>query len=140
MANLNRLSDESTVTARLFELILNMGESEQRTVLKELEKRLDKRKRKHTRKAFFMFVNYATQDLTYNDFIQNISAGGVFIETRMPFSVGQEVLLTFPLPNYLEHIKVAGDVVRTTMQGIGVRFKNVKLGQERRINSLIEMI
>ena len=130
MAALNRLSDESTVTARLFELILNMGESEQRTVLKELEKRLDKRKRKHTRKPFFMFVNYATQDLTYNDFIQNISAGGVFIETQ----------ITFPLPNYLEHIKVAGDVVRTTMQGIGVRFKNVKLGQERRINSLIEMI
>lgn len=140
MADLNRLSDESTVTARLFDLILNMGENEQRTVLRELEKRLDKRKRKHIRKPFFMFVNYATQDLTYNDFIQNISAGGVFIETRTPFSVGQEVLLTFPLPNYLEHIKVAGEVVRTTVQGIGVRFKNVKPGQERRINSLIEMI
>jgi Tfp pilus assembly protein PilZ len=140
MTALNRLSNESTVTARLFELILNMGESEQRTVLKELEKRLEKRKRKHTRKPFFMFVNYASQDLTYNDFIQNISAGGVFIETHIPFSVGQEVLLTFPLPNYLEHIKVAGEVVRTDLQGIGVRFKDVKPDQERRIYSLMEMI
>ncbi len=140
MSNLDKLSNGHSVTSRLFQLISSMGEMEQQTVLNELEKRRERGKRIHSRKPFFMFVNYATQDLTYNDFIQNISAGGVFIETHMPFSVGQEVVLTFPLPNYLEHIKITGEVVRISIQGIGVRFKNVGRKEKTKLESLLAMI
>ncbi|MCK4785771.1 MAG: PilZ domain-containing protein, partial [Desulfobacteraceae bacterium] len=85
--------NESKVT----ELIKKMPKDEQLTLFKELEKRLFKEKRKHDRGPFFMAVDYSIEDRFYRSYIQNISAEGVFIITRMPFNAGQEVSLTFPL-------------------------------------------
>ena len=79
-------------------------------------------RRKHVRKPFFMVVDYATQDRTYKDFIQNISTGGVFIETRMFLGAGQKVAMSFPLPNCQKHVKITGEIVRTSLHGVGVKF------------------
>ena len=54
--------NESSVTARLLELIKKMCEGEQLALLKELEERLFKGRRKHERKPFFMVVDYSTED------------------------------------------------------------------------------
>lgn len=132
--------NETGVTARLLELVKNMSQDERLALLKELEERLFKDKREHQRKPFFMVVDYSTDDRIYKDYIQNISAGGAFIETRMPFSVGQEVSLSFPLPNYQKYIRIAGEVVRISPEGIGVKFKMVTQDQETMIKSLLEMI
>jgi Tfp pilus assembly protein PilZ len=91
---------------------------------------LSKGKRKHYRKVFFMVVDYTTRGHAYRDFIKDMSAGGVFIETPMRFSVGQELSLTFVLPTSQKHIKVSGEVVRTSPQGIGVKFKIAKEHQK----------
>ncbi len=140
MTTLEIQSNESRITARLIELIKNMSEDEQRTLLKDLEGRPFEGRRKHVRKPFLMAVDYSTQDHVYKDFIQDISSGGVFIQTHMPFTVGQEVSLTFPLPNYQKHIKVIGEVVRSTPQGVGVKFKMADKDQESMITSLLEPI
>ena len=132
--------NESRITARLIELIKNMPEDEQRTLLKDLEEKPFEGRRKYVRKPFLMAVDYSMKDHVYKDFIQDISAGGVFIETHMPFTVGQEVSLTFPLPNYQKHIKVVGEVVRSTTQGVGVKFKMADQDQEAIITSLLESI
>jgi len=87
-----------------------------------------------------MVIDYSAQDHVYKDFIQDISSGGVFIQTHMPFTVGQEVSLTFPLPNYQKHVKVMGEVVRSTSQGVGVKFKMADNDQEAMITSLLEPI
>ena len=133
-------SNESRITARLIELIKNMPEDEQRTLLKDLEEKPFEGRRKYVRKPFLMAVDYSTKDHVYKDFIQDISTGGVFIETHMPFTVGQEVSLTFPLPNYQKHIKVVGEVVRSTTQGVGVKFKMADQDQTAMITSLLESI
>jgi len=140
MTTLEIQSNESRITARLIELIRNMPEDEQRTLLKDLEERPFEGRRKHLRKSFLMAVDYSTQGHAYKDFIQDISTGGVFIETHMPFTAGQEVSLTFSLPNYQKHVKVLGEVVRTTPQGVGVKFKMADQGQEAMITSLLESI
>ena len=140
MTTFKAQSNESNITARLIELIKNMSEDEQHTLLKDLEERQFKGRRKHARKPFLMAVDYSTQDYVYKDFIQDISAGGVFIQTHMPFTVGQEVSLTFPLPNYQKHVKVIGEVVRSTPQGVGVKFKMADQKQEAMITSLLESI
>jgi len=132
--------NESGVTARLFELIKNMSQDERQALLKELEERLFKDKREYQRKPFFMIIDYSTEDRVYKEYIQNISAGGLFIETPLPLSVGQEVSLSFPLPNYQKYIRIAGEVVRISPQGIGVKFKMVNQDQEAMIKSLLEMI
>ena len=130
----------STVSDRLIELILSMPELEQQKLLKDLEAKPHLARRRHSRKPFFMVVDYATEDRAYKDFIQNISAGGVFIETPMPFSAGQEVSLTFPLPDHQKYIKINGEVVWTSAKGIGVSFSLATQDQEAAIKSLLDMI
>ena len=132
--------NESRITARLIELIKNMPEDEQRTLLKDLEEKPFEGRRKHVRKPFLMAVDYSTQDHVYKDFIQDVSTGGVFIQTHMPFTVGQEVSLTFPLPNYQKHIKIVGEIVRSTAQGVGVKFKMADQDQAAMITSFLESI
>lgn len=132
--------NESSTTARLFEMIKRMPEDEQLALLKELGERLSKGRRKHEREPFFMVADYSAEDRVYRDYIQNVSAGGVFIETHMPFTSGQEVSLAFPLPNYKKYIKIIGEVARVTPQGIGVVFKLVNQEQEAMVKSLLEWL
>ena len=134
------LSEDSTITAKLFSLILRMSKDEQLKLYEELKESVSQGKREHQRKPFLTVVNYAAQGSVYKDFIKNISAGGVFIETGMPFSVGQEVSLTFPLPDQKEHLKITGEIVRLSDQGIGVKFRMVNQDQETLIKALIEML
>ena len=132
--------NESRTTARLFELIKRMPEDEQLALLKELGERFSKGRRKHEREPFFMVADYSTENRVYRDYIQNLSAGGVFIETHMPFTSGQEVSLAFPLPNYEKYIKIIGEIARVTPQGIGVVFKMINQEQETMVKSLLEWL
>lgn len=133
-------SNQSSLTARLLELIKTLSEDEQTSLLRELEEKISRGKRKHERKPFFMVVDYSTEDRIFKDYIQNISAGGVFIETHMPFAEGQELSLSFPLPHYQKYIKISGEIVRASPQGIGVQFTTANQEQEERIKSLMELI
>jgi Tfp pilus assembly protein PilZ len=89
-----------------------------------------KGRRKHHRKSFFMVVDYTAQGNAYRDYIKDMSAGGVFIQTPVSFRIGQELSLTFTLPKSQRHIRVSGEVVRTSPQGIGVKFKIAREQQE----------
>lgn len=114
--------NKSDVTFRLFELITDMPEEEQIKLLEDLERRQSQNKRRHARRNTQLTVYYATQDRAYRDVILNISPTGVFIETREPFIVGQEVLLNFTPNRQSEPIRVRGEIVRVTQEGIGVKF------------------
>ena len=134
----------SSISARLISKVIQMPEDEQWALLNELEGRAPKKapkgKREHPRKPFLMVVDYASPDRVYKDFIQNISPGGVFIETAIPFSVGQEISLAFPLPKSQKHVKIAGEVVHVEDRGIGVKFKLADQEHETLIETLLEMI
>ena len=140
MTALSEKLNESNVTGRLFELITKMTDDEQQSLLKELEERLFIRKREYDRKPYFSVVDYNAQEDTNMDFIQNISAGGVFIATSKSFSVGQEVLLAFPLPISQEHSTIAGEVVWVGEQGIGVKFKTFDHELEAKIRRVVDMM
>ncbi len=113
---------QTDVTFRLFELITDMDFEEQMNLLEELEKKQTRKTRKHKRRNTHLTVYYATHDRAYRDVIQNISPTGVFIETAEPFNVGQEILLNFTPTRHAEPVKVRGQVVRITDEGIGVKF------------------
>jgi uncharacterized protein (TIGR02266 family) len=140
MTELSPQSKEFSTTERLIELVRGLPENDQQALLSELEKKQSGEKRKHPRKAYFMAVDYATEDRAYKDFIRDIGMGGVFIRTRMPFSVGQEISLSFPLPDQRRHVKINGEIVRAGEQGIGVRFKMNSKDQETEIESLLRML
>lgn len=117
-------SKKSTTTVQLIELINNLSESQQRELLSMLNDWQRPEQRKHPRKGCFMAVDYADRDRVFKDFIKNISAGGVFIETNTPFSIGKGISLTFSSSNYERPIKITGKIVWTGTLGIGVQFKN----------------
>ena len=113
----------ATVTERLITRIKGMSEEQQSELLNLLEAQQDQEKRELPRKPHVMPVEYAAEGRVHRDVIQNISSGGVFIETQEQLPVGQEISMTFKLPDSELPIKLRGEIIRTSPEGIGVRFK-----------------
>ena len=115
----------SVITARLFELILQMPTIERQVLLEELEEKQKKGKRKSPREKYFKDVDFATKDRVFRGFIHDISASGVWIEASETLSAGQEITLAFELPNTNEHVKIKGKIARVNPNGgFGVEFDN----------------
>ena len=112
----------SVVTARLFEIILEMPFKDRRLLLKELEEKHSQGRRKFARKPYFMPIDFATPERAFSGFIENISSGGLLIETRESLSVGQQLTLSFMRPKSRDYVKVGGEVVRKIPDGFGVKF------------------
>jgi Tfp pilus assembly protein PilZ len=131
-------ADDFSVAGRLLRLIDSMSEEEQRLLLQELETRLQSReKRRHRRKPAFLVVDYAIDGRPYSDFIQDLSAGGVFIETCMSIPVGTDLVITFRDPDHETGAHIPGKVVRVSPQGVGVRFQPLDSLQGRVIRAYL---
>jgi uncharacterized protein (TIGR02266 family) len=140
MATSGKGIDNGSITARLVDLISNMPIQGQKILLTELEEKVLIDRRKHSRKPYLREVEYATEDRVYQEFIQDISAGGLFIETRSPLAVGQEITVILSLPNHERSIKIISEVVKVTQQGIGVKFKPLSPIIEKMIETLVKKI
>ena len=113
---------------QLFELINNMSDGEQRNLLKELEERQSRDKRRYERKPYSVSADYVAQDHSSKGLTKDISIGGVLLETseiRGSFSIGEDIILTIPYPNQEKYVKVRGEVVRIEPQRIGVKFETI---------------
>ncbi len=106
-------------------IILALSEAQMRNLLKSLEKwqqsKFDE-KRKYHRKQTFIWTECSANTRFFTDFIQNLSVSGLFIETQLPFFVGEELSMTFSLPGADDPIKITGKIVRIDSNGIGVQF------------------
>jgi Tfp pilus assembly protein PilZ len=139
MSDMENKFEKFSVVAQLHELIKKMSKEEQQLLLGELEARLFKKKRKHERKPFLTTLDYSTESGSYRDFVKDISIEGVFIETSIPFSVGEALSMTFLLPEHEKKIKIQGEIVRLDKQGIGVKFKTSQV-QKEIIQSFVDMV
>ncbi|MBN1847631.1 MAG: PilZ domain-containing protein [Deltaproteobacteria bacterium] len=138
--DIHRTANDSGIIDRIMEQVKRLSPDDQEDLLLELERRASRNRRYHPRKPYFMIVDYATPDRNYGDFIKNISESGVFIQTRIPFAVGQNISLTFPLPDRSKHIKVRGKIIRTNEEGIGVEFLMTEESRQDMIRALLEML
>ena len=86
------------------------------------EKAMQKDRRQHTRHQCSLKVGYATMDLSYIDFITDINCWGVFIQSDKNVPLGETVLLTIPLHGDEQSIKVLGEVMLSSPQGMGIKF------------------
>jgi c-di-GMP-binding flagellar brake protein YcgR len=128
---------DPTITYRLFQLISRMSHDERCALLRLLREGLLKGKcrRQHFRKAFHVPIHYTTEGGTFRDFIQNISLGGLFILSQRSLSVGQSLAIAFFSPSIDKNVWIAGDVVRVTVDGIGVRFRPTNARQKTAVIS-----
>ena len=145
----NRRSDKDrrSETGNRTGMYSNMSEGKKGTINKILNvldnegrQRMPDGKRKHARKPLYNIVDYATRDGFHKDFLKDLSVGGVFIETNFAFSIGQGVLLTFPLLKAQKQIKINGEIVRINKDGIGVKFGKTNEEQETMLISFLDTL
>lgn len=73
----------------------------------------------------------------------DISIGGIFLETTVPFSVGATLHLKFTLPNVKRDVKTVGKVVRTKegdanlLVGIGIEFQHLSYEDKKVIEGYV---
>ena len=113
--------EEVSVTDRLIEIITKMTDEEQEKLLKDIESQLPKRK--EHRQTGYIDITYSVDGKDYKGVTQDLSRGGLSIETDESFSIGQEISMEIPFSKSSESVKIKGEIVRIIPGGIGVKFK-----------------
>lgn len=120
---------QDNFTTQIFKLVIDMTDEQQMLLLEALGKKApttdSKDRRGHSRKPCLIPLDYKVNGRTFKGYILDISAFGVFIETSDYFFCGQEILMTFSVPNYQKSLKLAGEIVWSSQQGIGVKFTHL---------------
>ena len=111
--------------AKLLNLIIDLNEGQQRSLLKEVEEKYLKEKRGHVRKACRFPVRYINKDRVCSSFLINLSRDGCFIETEDPLFVGEEILMDIGLDNHNKAIRIKGIVTHVNRLGVGVKYKEI---------------
>ena len=120
--------DRNEVRAFIFGIVDEMSDTEMRQLLNDLEnwQKSKNEKRKHARRSTLIDITYSSDKRrVFEDFVRNISAGGLYIETKLVSELGQQLKMTFSHPESGNPIKVEGKIVRVDSGGIGVRFNRL---------------
>ena len=113
------------VLAKLFNLIIDLDEEQQRLLLKEVEEKLLKEKRGYVRKPCRVPVRYINHDRIFSGFIINFSHDGCFIETDESLFVEEEILMDIGFDSYNKSIRINGIVAHVNRVGIGIKYKEI---------------
>jgi Tfp pilus assembly protein PilZ len=137
---------EDNLTPTLYRLIGKMTDNQQAVLLEKLQNHplqainLEETEialRDHTRKSCMLSIDYRVEDRNFEGFMLDISPAGAFIETGEPFSAGQQIDLSFSLPNSPGQCQLIGEILWKGMLGIGVRFKDLNHDQTELISAFI---
>ena len=100
-------------------------------------------RRKASREALVVRLEYQTVDELFSDFTTNINEGGMFVESESPRELGSSVSMQFRLPGSAEPIVARGVVVHVTdgsdtgVPGMGIEFETLDAATRQRINELV---
>ena len=86
-----------------------------------LERRQDARKNVNGHRL--VVADCQTMEGDFQAPINNISSGGVFIDTNQRLFVGQEIAIKFDFPGVRKTTMANGEIVRTSCEGAGIRFR-----------------
>jgi Tfp pilus assembly protein PilZ len=137
---------EDNLTPTLYRLIGKMTDKQQAALLEKLQNHplqsinLEETEialRDHTRKSCMLSIDYRVEDRNFEGFMLDISPAGAFIETGEAFTAGQQIYLSFSLPNSPGQLQLVGDILWKGMLGIGVRFKDLNHDQTELISAFI---
>lgn len=126
--------------ARLLDVILNMSEQQQETILRHAEELVRGDRRFSERKSCELQVDFATADRTHKGYIRNISKKGVFIASQVPIVIGEAVVMVFKATRESKAVKLKGEIAHATRWGIGVEFTTKGPRFDQYITQLIQSI
>ena len=133
-----KIMQYNVTISELIKLILSLNEEHQEALLKKGKELLSKEGRA-PRKSCKIPVKYKTFDRVYSDQIKNISQSGVFIDTRRPIFVGEEILMDFKIEGF-KSLRMEGKVVHASSRGVGIEFKNVDPTVSQILPAIFELI
>lgn len=110
--------------AEIQKLLDSISEAGIQKLMKGLEKRGQSRlvdKRKYYRRHSSIYAICETDQCYFRDFIKDVSAEGLFIETETPLSIGDELFISFFHPDSKISIRTSGKIVRVDPKGVGVK-------------------
>jgi hypothetical protein len=110
------------ITENLIKIIKKMPKKDRYKLYQVLEKRYPLEKRKNNRVKLNTDAGYTSLECFGKDTIQDISVGGVFLKTMAFLAVGRPITVTIPSSDGSHTIKVHGEVVRVTDEGVGIKF------------------
>jgi hypothetical protein len=126
--HLMRLVLDMTEAERV-QLLNDLGESpSEETTVKTIQ--LDESNnlmRGNLRQKCRIPVRIKTTENTHDCTIVDISTFGVFIKSNTRHAAGKTIHMVFLLPGSKIPLQIDGRIVRSTPEGIGVRFQNLKV-------------
>lgn len=140
MAPFGEDENKQDVENQLINFIRNMPPGKQKELLALLNEWRVLGKRASERRQCLIAVDYASGERLFKDFIREISASGAFIETREMFLDGEDMALSFTMPNSPIPFRIAGTIARTTPEGIAVTFDKLSSYQQEILKSLVTKI
>lgn len=111
---------------QLLRLINGMSEAQSQKFLRRIKTWRNKDRREDPRAPCAIPVDYSAGGRAFKDFIEDISAGGLFIKTQAALSAGQQITLTFMPPDRKKPVRIDGEIERSDSTGIGVKFKDTE--------------
>ena len=137
-------SDSQTGVASVYdqvvETINRMSDVELTELLGMVNVQQGEKSRQDDRLTFYCMVDFVVAGQYYRDFIQDLSASGVFIKGRHMFEPGQAILMTFMSPYFQKPFKISGEIVRILDTGIGVKFDTDSPVQAEALSALMKQI
>ena len=127
----------NVVISKLFQIIIELNQEKQNELLYHAEQLLVKEKRENIRRSCDIPVNFAANDRVYSNQITNISANGLFIETRRSLIKGDDVIMAFKLEGFDKSLKLRGEIARANPAGMGVAFRNMNPHIEEMIRVIV---
>jgi type IV pilus assembly protein PilZ len=92
-------------------------------------------------------VKFPSLDVLHHDYSEDISRGGIFIQTQKPRKIGDRFLITLVHPETGQEIQLLGEVVRITEQsaeiknscgGMGIRFLEMDDSKYKQIEQFLK--
>lgn len=102
-------------------------------------------RRKSSRHALSVPVDYSSVDDFFTEMATNINEGGIFIATDQPGQLDDLVKLAFRLPGLAEPLEVEGRIAwigsdASGQHGMGVEFQELSREARERINALVRRL
>jgi len=131
---------DAAVYDQVVEIISRMSNVELTELLDLVNSQFGEKSRQDDRLTFYSMVDFVVEGQYYRDFIQDLSASGVFIKGHHMFEPGQLILMTFMAPYFQKPFKISGEIVRILDDGIGVKFDQESQVQAEAISALMDQI
>lgn len=136
----NSLGDR--FSAQLFKLVIDLSEKQQIALLNHLQKKVvagnSSERRRLSRRPCLIPLTYLVRSRRFDGYILDISDQGAFIETGNAFFSGQEIIMTFAAPRNQKALTITGQIVWSSQDGIGVKFKSLTAHQREAIRAFSE--